>query len=81
MRLLIFAALAYLLYRVLRHYLNFGDKTRETENSGGIDEMVRDPFCDTYIPLRDAKRWVINGREYFFCSEVCADKFQKEKEA
>jgi YHS domain-containing protein len=80
MRLLIFAALAYLIYRIFRHYLNFGDKTRKTENSGVIDEMVRDPFCDTYIPVRDAKRRIINGREYFFCSEACADKFQKEKE-
>ena len=80
MRLLIFAALAYLLYRVFRHYFGFGDRVRKTENSGVIDEMVRDPFCDTYIPVRDAKRRVINGREYFFCSEACADKFQKEKE-
>ena len=55
-------------------------KIRKTENSGVIDEMVKDPFCDTYIPVRDAKRRVINGREYFFCSEACADKFQKEKE-
>lgn len=78
MRLLIFAVLAYLLYRVLRSYFGSGQKITKTQNGGVIDEMVKDPFCDTYIPVRDAKRRVIDGREYFFCSEACADKFQKK---
>ncbi len=43
-----------------------------------VDEMVQDPFCKTYIPLRSAQRKVIQGQEYFFCSKECADSFEKE---
>ena len=78
MRLLIFAVLAYLLYRVLRGFFSSGQKIKNIEKGGAIDEMVKDPFCKTYIPQRDAKRKVIDGKEYYFCSEECANKFQEE---
>ena len=79
MRLIIFAVLAYLLYRILRGIFGSRQKTKETEKGGFIDEMVKDPFCNTYVPQRDAKRKVIDGKEYFFCCEECAHKFQKER--
>jgi uncharacterized protein len=77
MRLIIFAILAYLLYRILRGFFGSGQKINNTEKGGVIDEMVKDPFCNTYIPLRDAKRKVIDGKEYFFCSDECAHKFHR----
>ena len=79
MRLIIFAILAYLLYRILRGLFGSGQKTKNTEKGEVIDEMVKDPFCNTYVPQRDAKRKVIDGKEYFFCCEECAHKFQKER--
>jgi len=79
MRFLIFAFLAYLLYRFLRIFLASGQETRQRENNNGIiDEMVQDPMCKTYIPLRDARRKIIAGEEHFFCSQECADRFQLE---
>ncbi len=81
MRLLILAFLAYLLYRVLKHFFG-GPKVRRPEPDGGaIDEMVQDPWCKTYIPLREAEKRVIRGQTYFFCSKACADKFEENKEA
>ncbi|HBF42911.1 MAG TPA: transcriptional regulator [Desulfobacteraceae bacterium] len=78
MRLLIFAVLGYLLYRILRGFFTYDQKLRKGKDSKVIDEMVQDPFCKTYIPLRDAQRRVIGGKEYFFCSKECADKFEKK---
>ena len=78
MRLLIFALLAYLLYRLLRGVLAPGLKARKSESAGAIDEMVKDPICQTYIPMRDSQRRVIEGKEYFFCSKECAEEFEKE---
>lgn len=78
MRLLIFALLAYLLYRLLRGVLAPSLKARKSESAGAIDEMVKDPICQTYIPMRDSQRRVIEGKEYFFCSKECAEKFEKE---
>jgi YHS domain-containing protein len=40
--------------------------------------MVQDPFCGTYIPRRESIRRVMEGEEYLFCSEECADKFALE---
>jgi YHS domain-containing protein len=79
MRLIIFAILAYLLYRILRGFFSSGQKLRNTKKNGIIDEMVKDPFCNTYIPQRDAKKKIIDGKEYFFCCEECAHKFQKDR--
>ena len=39
------------------------------------DIMVKDPFCQTYIPKRDGIQEVINGQTYFFCSAQCRDKY------
>ncbi len=79
-RFLIFALLVYLLYRVLRGLIGPSQKTLRKNNGvgGAIDEMVQDPFCKTYIPLRDAQRKLIEGKEYFFCCKECCDKFEKE---
>ncbi len=77
MRIIILAVLGYLLYRILRGLFTTGKKLKKSPNTGPIDEMVQDPFCQTYIPLRDAQKKIINGREYFFCSNECADNFEK----
>jgi YHS domain-containing protein len=86
MRLLILAFLAYILYRVLRRYLGPGPETRAEKfrrgrDGGVIDEMVQDPVCKTYIPSRDAKKRVIDGKAYLFCSDQCADEFEKQQAA
>jgi YHS domain-containing protein len=81
LKLLIFALLIYLLYRVLRGLVAPGPKTLRRKNGvGTIDEMVQDPFCKTYIPLRDAQKRLIKGKEYFFCCKECCDKFEKKIE-
>jgi uncharacterized protein len=80
MRFFIFAFLAYLLYRVIKGVLSSGQRPLRRDDRGTIDEMVQDPLCKTYIPLRNALRRTIAGKEYFFCSNECADKFEKEIE-
>jgi uncharacterized protein len=78
MRLIILALLGYLLYRLVRGVFKSGQRITRNDKGGVIDEMVQDPVCKTYIPLRDAQRRIVGGREYFFCSKECADKFESE---
>ncbi len=83
LRLLIIIFLIYLLYRVVRRYLgpvrtNRQQNIRDSEGET-VDEMVQDPACGTYIPRRDAHRKVIGGREYFFCSRECEERFEREQ--
>ena len=81
MRFLIIIFLAFLLYRVIRKYLGAGQKTEHRADGGPIDEMVQDPCCQIYIPRNSARRKVIGGREFFFCSKDCAEKFEREMRA
>jgi uncharacterized protein len=39
------------------------------------EEMVRDPYCHTYLPRSQAIRRKIRGQEHFFCSPGCLEKF------
>jgi len=81
LRLLIFLLLAYLVYRLIRGILREKlPKERPPDTDRGhVDEMVQDPQCGTYIPLSDAHRRVIDGREHFFCSSECAEAFENKE--
>jgi uncharacterized protein len=79
MRILILALLGYLLYRSVRRYLRTDQGTlRRHETSEAIDEMVQDPVCKTYVPMREAEKRVIGGKTYYFCSEKCAEEFEEQ---
>jgi YHS domain-containing protein len=79
MRILILLLLGYLLYRVVRRYLAAGQTVRQQGgDAGSIDEMVQDPVCKTYVPLREAEKRVFAGETHYFCSTDCADEFERQ---
>lgn len=79
MRFLFLCLLVYLGYRVLRGFLvPRPPETRHEKRNEMVpvdDVMVKDPFCQTYIPKRDGIRQVIDGKTVFFCSTDCRDKY------
>jgi uncharacterized protein len=77
-RIIFLAVLAYILYRLVKGVFSVRTKIDRRKPGGVIDEMVQDPFCRTYIPKRESVRRVIEGQEYLFCSNECADKFESE---
>lgn len=77
-KFLILIFLVFLIYRVARKYMYLGQKTEQSPGEGSVDEMVQDPSCMTYIPRRGAQRKIVGGKEFFFCSKECAEKFEKE---
>jgi uncharacterized protein len=48
------------------------------------EELVQDPYCQTYIPKESAVRKKINGRMLHFCNQECLrnylEKIKKNKE-
>ena len=80
LRLLIIGALVYLLYRVFTrwmvgHSASSGGAVNHRD-AGAIDDiMVKDPQCEVFFPKNEAVRARIGGRELFFCSTECRDKF------
>lgn len=77
-RIIFLAVLAYILYRLVKGIFSPKTKIDRRKAGGVIDEMVQDPFCGTYIPKRESIRRVMEGQEYLFCSDECADKFALE---
>ena len=80
-RFLIFAIGVYAAYRIVKAIFWPREKISRGPEGGVFDEMVQDPYCETYIPKREAVKKVIEGQTYSFCSEECANKFEAEKRA
>jgi YHS domain-containing protein len=49
--------------------------TPEERHTAVTEDMVQDPLCRTYLPQSQAIRRHIHGREHFFCSPGCVEKF------
>lgn len=78
-RLLITALIFFFLYRFAKRAIGSIREIGRAKSSMVVDEMVQDPLCKTYIPRREALRRVVEGQEFHFCSDKCAEQFESEK--
>ena len=84
-RLIYYAILAYAIYALFRFFLNLGQKSRAARPRphgapvSGV--MVKDDVCNTYVPVEDALREVVDGQEHYFCSEECRTKFRDQRKS
>jgi uncharacterized protein len=81
-RLILFILLLLLLYTTL-YYLIKDRVARRKKLSRGSEpeELVQDPYCQTYVPKRTAVRKRVKGRDYYFCTKECLRKFLEEKKS
>lgn len=42
---------------------------------GADGDMIEDPVCHTYVDKASAVSAVVGGREVYFCSETCRDRY------
>lgn len=80
-RFLFIALVLYLIFVAVRFIQAIGKppgERRRPPTLGGT--MVKDEFCNTYIPREEAIREVRGGKEYFFCSRECREGFMKKAE-
>jgi YHS domain-containing protein len=80
MRLLFYLIIIFLAYKLINKAL--GGRPVEKGHYKTTDlqgeDMVRDPSCNTYIPIDNALSAKAGGEVYYFCSEKCLSAF-KEK--
>jgi YHS domain-containing protein len=78
-RFIILAVVGYVAYRALKSWMfPAGSASRSVADSniGEIDDvMIKDPYCGTYFPQKDAVHLSFDGRDLQFCSARCKDKF------
>lgn len=84
MRLLVLVGLLYLFYRLLKTWVlkeTSSQKAAFEKKADLIDDvMVKDPYCEVYFAKRDGVHLTFKGKDVYFCSKECKDKFlEKQK--
>jgi YHS domain-containing protein len=65
--------------RSLARLFGAGGDVRQRGEKGqtrarAVEDLVRDPICNTYVPRSRALTAAIEGRPEHFCSEKCRDR-------
>lgn len=79
MRLLILAVLVYLAWRAVKSWMASNALGRRAEGdlqTGQTDDLMeKDPFCGVYFPKREGVHLQRDGKDLYFCSEQCRDRY------
>jgi YHS domain-containing protein len=54
------------------------DRFPRSPASLGGEELVKDPYCGTYVPVSSADKVIIDGKELYFCSRECAERYKEQ---
>ena len=88
MKLLFLIALIYFGFKVLKFFLKIlnvsktisANKTFFSTPPTKIDDvMIQDPYCKVYFPKRDGIHLKDKGKDLYFCSTNCRDKYLDEQ--
>ena len=77
-KLIIYILLIYLAYKVIKGLTapSVSKERKEERDAGSVDDiMIKDPVCGVYFPKRDGIYLNADGRDMYFCSSECMDKF------
>ncbi|MFW6131065.1 MAG: YHS domain-containing protein [Candidatus Aminicenantaceae bacterium] len=80
-KILFYVLVGYIIYLAIRFFnaLSKASKRKPSNSQKPVSgTMVKDIICNTYIPKEEALKETRNGKEYFFCSEKCRQKFLEE---
>jgi uncharacterized protein len=79
LRFILFLVLFIILFYVLRFLIKDMVSARKKVNHWPeSEELVQDPYCQTYIPKRSALKKKIAGRLHYFCSHECLKNYVKK---
>jgi uncharacterized protein len=77
-RLILLILLLFILYYILSNFLTNILRPRKTMTQGSeAEELVQDPYCQTYIPKRSAVKKKIAGSTRYFCNQECLKNYLK----
>ncbi len=76
-KLLLLVLFGFVFYSMLSGVLRLGKPGRKQNRTRDGETMVEDPQCGTYLPLSDAIKTSIHGRDYYFCSKKCLKEYKK----
>jgi len=77
-KLIIYILLIYVAYKVIKGLTtpSVSTERREERAPGLVDDiMIKDPVCGIYFPKKDGIYMNADGRDMYFCSSECRDRF------
>ncbi len=81
-KLLIYFGLGYVAYKLFKALVSpktASQRKVRPQPAGQIDDiMIKDPFCEAYFPKRDGVHLNFGGKNLYFCSSDCRDKYLAE---
>ena len=81
-RFILFVLLLLLFYVILYYLIkNMAVRRKKWSRELEPEELVQDPYCQTYVPKRTALKKRVKGKHYYFCSKQCLIKFLEERKS
>ncbi|MGB5158016.1 hypothetical protein [Desulfobacterium sp. N47] len=84
MKLIIYILLIFFVFKIFKYLAApsapSGKKVyrkADTKADTVDDVMVKDPVCEVYFPRHDGIHLNFGGKDMYFCSPECRDKFVK----
>ena len=75
-RLIFFILLILILYYLLRFlFKDMVSSGKKMNKKNEPDELVQDPYCQTYIPKQSALKKKIAGEVLYFCDQECLKNY------
>ncbi len=82
LRFLLYAAVAYTIYLLLRFLLSPRRPIRSGRPPARLSGiMVKDEICNTYLPKDEAVLERADGDDHYFCSQECRQKFLERQKS
>jgi uncharacterized protein len=74
-RLIFLIVVVFVLYYVLYFLIKNPSLRKKVNTRDEPEELVQDPYCQTYIPKASAVKKRIAGKDCYFCNSECLKKY------
>jgi uncharacterized protein len=74
-RLIFLIVVVFVLYYVLYFLIKNPSLRKKVNTRDEPEELVQDPYCQTYIPKGSAVKKRIAGKDCYFCNSECLKKY------
>ena len=81
-RLILYVIAIIVIYYLIGFFVR-GYAVLRNKKNGGSDpeELVQDPYCQTYISKRFAIKKKVLGKDHYFCKRECLENYRRDRKA
>jgi YHS domain-containing protein len=80
-RLILFIVVVFILYYVLHFLIKDPSLRKKVNRRDEPEELVQDPYCQTYVPKASAVKKRIAGKDCYFCNPECLRKYLEKSKS